>query len=298
MSNSIAKAEKYLAIMDEVYKVESKSAILDTANESIKWLGANKVSIFDESVDGFGTYSRSSGFVDGSVTAGWDAYTLNVDRGISLSVDAMDDEETLNMAFGKLSGTFIRTQEVPEVDAYRFAKYASSAVTASNYGQADLTVGTTNICDLIDTADENMQNNEVPEGSLLFISPKCYNAMKKNVTRSLANENGVNREILTYNSHRIIIVPQTRFNTQITLNSGSGTYGYSVTAGGYKINFMLIHPSAVVQPIKHNPLKIFSPQVNQDADSWKFQTRLYHDAFVLSNKTAGIYAHIANTANS
>ena len=44
--------------------------------------------------------------------------------------------------------------------------------------------------------------------------------------------------------------------------------------------------------------RIFSPAVNQDADAWKFQLRLYHDMFVLKNKTKGIYVHKKSTANS
>jgi len=299
MSNSIALAKAYLPIVDRVYKAEAKSAILDTANSNIRFIGANKVELFKTSMNGFGNYSRNSGFPSGSVTATWEELTLSKDRGVSLMMDAMDNEETLGQAYGTLIGEFVRTQEIPEVDAYRFATYSSAAVTASNYAQADLTVGTTDVAAAIDTADQAMQDAEVPAGSILFLSPKCYNALKRNIVRRVVNnEANIQTQVEYYNDHQVVVVPQGRFNTAITLYDGSTNFGFAPTAGGYKINFLLVHPTAVAQVAKHNPMTVFSPEINQNSDSWKFNTRLYHDAFVLANKTAGVYAHIAQTANA
>ena len=185
-----------------------------------------------------------------------------------------------------------------QIDATRFALYASTAITAGNYGYADITVGTTDVASLVDNADEAMQDAEVPAGSYLFLSPKAYNAMKRNITRYLRNEGNVQREIEMYNDHPVIVVPQGRFNTAITLYDGSANFGFVPTAGGYKINFMLVHPSAVAQVVKHNPMKVFSPMENQTMDAWKFDTRLYHGAWVLDNRTAGVYVHRASTANA
>jgi hypothetical protein len=60
---------------------------------------------------------------------------------------------------------------------------------------------------------------------------------------------------------------------------------------------MVVHPSAVLPVVKHDIVKIFSPDENQSADAWKFQTRVYHDCFVLNQKVKGIYLHRASTAN-
>ena len=38
--------------------------------------------------------------------------------------NAMDNIESAGIAFGRLSGEFLRTQVVPELDAYRLASYA------------------------------------------------------------------------------------------------------------------------------------------------------------------------------
>jgi hypothetical protein len=63
------------------------------------------------------------------------------------------------------------------------------------------------------------------------------------------------------------------------------------TTSGQAINFMIIHPSATLQVVKHVVPRVFSPQVNQEADAWKFDYRIYHDCWVLNNKKKGIYVH-------
>ena len=143
-----------------------------------------------------------------------------------------------------------------------------------------------------------MGDNEVPEdGRLLYVSEKFYAGLKGKTTRILANENGVNREIEVFNGMEVVRVPQGRFNTAITLNDGTENFGFAPTAGGYKINFMIIHPSAVISVVKHRMPRIFAPEINQKKDAWQFDIRLYHDIFVMDNKVKGIYCHRASTAN-
>lgn len=279
MANSIALAEKYLGLLDEVYKYGSKSAILDTANEWVKFNGGNKIELYKMTMDGLGDYSRANGFPSGDVTGVWEPHTLTFDRGKSFNVDAMDNEESLGLAFGKLAGEFMRTKVIPEVDAIRFAKYANAAGTK-------VTTAITDIVAELDDAEAKLNDDEVPvEGRILFVSEAAYKLLKNKVVRYLANENGVNRNVITYDEMPIIKVPKDRFNTGVNV----GANGY--TTNGDFIDFMIVHPSAVAQVVKHEKPRIFSPDVNQSADAWKFDYRLYHDAFVLDNKVKGIYLH-------
>ena len=300
-ANSIALAQKYLPILDAKYKREALTSRLDVANGDVQFIGGNTVKVFKIDMDGLGNYSRNNGFVKGGVTGAWETLTLSKDRGRSFTVDSMDSEETMGMAFGRLAGEFIRTKVAPEVDAYTFARLASwSNVSGAN---ADITVGTTNVPDLIDTAEQTMGDDEVPvEGRILYVSEKAYAGLKAKITRYLANENGVNREVEVYNGMPVIRVPQNRFNTAITLYDGSTSGqedgGYVVPAStSYKINFMIVEPSAVVKVAKHVVPRIFAPDQNINADAYQFDYRLYHDVWVLDNKVKGIYVHRASTAN-
>lgn len=290
VANSVSLAEKYVALLDEVYKRNSLTALLDLTADRVNFIGAQTAKVFKVETDGLGNYSRNAGFVAGSSDGTWETLTLQQDRGRSFSIDVMDNDETLGMMMASTLGEFERVQVVPELDAYRLAKYATNA---GNTVTATLS-SSDNIADLIQTAEAQMDNDEVPyEGRILFVNPTIYSYLKGDITRYTMNgEGNINTEVEMYDGMRIIRVPSARFNTQVTLASPTGatsTGGYSAT--GVDINFMIIHPSAVIQVVKHVIPRVFSPEVNQEADAWKINYRIYHDCFVLANKTKGIYVH-------
>ena len=290
VGNTIALVDKYLPILDEIYKLGSRTAILDTANERVRWEGAKKAYLFHTNLVGLSNYDRNAGFVPGDATDGWEDYNITQDRGRSFMIDVMDNDETLGMAFGTLVGEFERTQVIPELDAYRFSKYASGAAVSQVVTET-LSAGAATIAS-IDTATAALDDAEVPyEGRILFVNPNTYKLIKSGVTRMVMNgENNVNYNVEMFNDMRLITVPSGRFNTAVTINApttSAAAGGY--TASGDAINYMIVHPSAILQVVKHAVPRIFSPEVNQEADAWKFDYRVYHDAFVEAQKTNGIY---------
>ena len=130
IANSIGLASTYLPILDEIYKAESKTAILDTVQDRVRWSDEyHTFYLFETDMVGLGNYSRNNGFVRGDVTATWQSYTPQWDRARQFLVDVVDNMESFNMAFGTLAGEFMRTKVVPETDAVRFATYAYNAGT-------------------------------------------------------------------------------------------------------------------------------------------------------------------------
>ncbi len=296
VANNIALAARYLPFLDEIYKAESKSSILDTAQERVQFTGANTVNLYTLSTVGMGNYDRNAGFVPGDVNGQWVPYVLETDRGRSYMVDALDNEESLGMAFGGLLGTVERQHVIPEVDAFRFATYASGAASANQIA-ANITTGAAAVA-AIDAATVALDNGEVPyEGRILFVNPSFYGMLKSGITRFVDNRDpDINSNVEYYNDMRVITVPQGRFQSAIDLaapTTSSAAGGYSANASAKAINFMIIHPSAVMQVMKHYVPRIFSPEVNQEADAWKLNMRYAHGAWVLSQKTNGIYVHTA-----
>ena len=110
-ANSIALAQRYLPLLDDVYKYTARSAILD--NPNVQFVGGNTVKVFKTSMDGLADYSRNGGYVAGAVNGTWETMALTQDRGRSFQIDRMDNEESLDLAFGTLAGEFIRTKVVP-----------------------------------------------------------------------------------------------------------------------------------------------------------------------------------------
>lgn len=290
MTQSIALAQKFQPILDEIYKTASLTARMDANTKAVNFAGANVVKVFKTDPIGLGKYDRVSGYPAGQVVGSWETLTLATERGRSFVIDRMDDEETLGMAFGTLAGEFIRTKVVPELDAYRFSKYAS---TASINAATPATLDANSIVAALDAAKLELDKDEVPsEGRLLYISDTCLSYLEGKVSRFLGNETAVDKRVTKYSGMEVIMVPQTRFYKGITLDDGA-----TVDAGGYSkgsgkdINFMIIHPTAVLQVAKHDSLKVFTPEQNQTTDGWLIQYRIYHDAFVYANKLNGIYLH-------
>ena len=290
--NAIQTIEKYIPLLDEVLSAEMKTSVLETNGALVQeTASAGKFLVAKTGMDGLGNYSRVKGFVGGNVTLEWEEFTCQYDRGRSFMIDAMDDLETLGMAFGTLAGEFLRTKVVPETDAIRFATYSQNAGL-----KATGTLTKETITDAIETAEEEIEDAEgTVVGAYLFMNPANYGLVKKsdNFTRTLVPSENPNRNYGSYDDMEIVRVPSKRFNTEVTLLDGE-TDGQEVggyTAGGKAINFMIIHPSAVLQITKHAKLRVFEPDTNQSADAYKIDYRLYHGCDVYENKTNLIYAH-------
>ncbi len=293
MANAITLAKQFVPILDEVYKNASLTAKLDGAADLVK-AGANANELIIPKIDmqGLAAYSRNSGYVSGDVTLTNETVQCNFDRGRMFQVDYMDDLETAGIAFGRLAGEFIRTKVVPELDAFRFAAYASATGISKVSAGATLADGAAVVTALRKAINE-MDEAEVPlDDRHLFITPTLYGMVQDlDTTKS--------REVLARVAD-VTQVPQTRFYTKITQYDGTTS---TQTAGGYvkdstdgkDINFMIIHKPAVIQFEKHVAPKIIEPAQNQTADAYKFGYRNVGIADVYDNKVAGIYLHHKST---
>lgn len=294
MANAITTITKYLPLLDQVYAVASVSAILDTPNALVRETAdAKTVLIAQTSMSGLGDYSRADGFVSGDLTLTWKPYTFEYDRGRTFQIDAMDDMETMGLAFGSLAGEFVRVKVTPEIDAIRFAKYATNAGT-----KVEATLTNKTAVSAIATAEVEMEEKEVVLANcVLFMTPTVYGYVKddtEHFQRTLVPSENPNRNFGSFDEMPIAKVPQSRFYTAVTTLSGKdeqATGGFAKAEGAKDINFMIIDRASVIQLIKHGKIRVFDPDTNQSADAYKVDYRVYHDAWVLENKKNGIYCH-------
>ena len=286
MANNIQLAKIYTNLLDEVYQQNALTAVLESdASLARAGANANEIVIPKISMDGLADYSRNSGYVNGDVNLTWETVKFNYERGRSFTVDDMDNEETQNLAFGRLAGEFIRTKVIPELDAFRFATYA--ATTGAGTATGTLATGA-DVIAALRTATSAMDEAEVPiENRYLFITPTLYGLIQDmDSTKS--------REVLSRFAS-VTQVPQTRFYSAIELldgkTGGEEKGGYKKADGGVELNFEIIHKPATLQFTKHAVPKIISPAQNQDADAWKYGYRNYGLCDTYENKAAGIYVH-------
>lgn len=288
MPNAIELFKTYVPLLDEVYKAASLTSVLDGAPELVS-AGANANELIIPMLDmsGLADYSRNDGYVNGDVTMTNQTVKCNFDRGRMFNVDALDDVETAGLAFGRLASEFIRIKVVPELDAFRLAKYAQLADIGSATG--DITTGA-NAITAIRAARVAMDEAEVPaEDRYLFITPTLHDMiLDLDTSKSKAAIEGF---------AGIIRVPQSRMYSAITQRDGKSegqeAGGFAPAEGAVKINFEIIHKPAVIQYQKRTVPKIITPEANQSSDGWKFGYRDVGIADGYKNKRGGIFVHKA-----
>lgn len=69
-------------------------------------------------------------------------------------------------------------------------------------------------------------------------------------------------------------------------------YYEKVQSAGKGLNFLVAAPGSATGITKHQTLRYFPPEVNQDKDAHKWQYRLFHDLLVYSQKADLIYANV------
>ncbi len=299
MSNAITLAQQFIPLLDETYQLASLTAELDgNPNLARQGANANELIIPKLSMQGLGNYSRNGGYVNGDITLTNETVACNFDRGRMFTVDTMDNLETAGIAFGQLASEFIRTKVAPEVDAFRFAKYAGASGISKVASGATLADGAAVVAALRAAVTEMDEDEVPPNERYLYITPLLLGYLQDmDTTKS--------REVMQ-NFAKVVKVPQTRFYTAIAQKSGTivttGTGddatttdetagGYVKAAAGKDINFLILHKPALIQFPKHIAPKIITPEQNQSGDAYKFGYRQVGIADVYENKVAGIYLH-------
>lgn len=321
--NNIELATIYLPMLDEVYKAEAKTSVLDGDSTTVRKGDNGEIKIAKIDMDGLGDFSRNSGYTKGSTRFSWETVKYDKERSQKLHIDRLEDQEALGLPFANLSSQFLRTKVIPETDAARIAKIAGYPGITS---KEESLSSAANVIAALRAATVAMDNAEVnTENRILFIRPELKQAIDDaDTTKSKAVLNRFSQ---------IIEVPATRMYTGVTLNSGSDNYGYAKRAESYvktadtdvvagktyytlsgdtysavttpakasigsyyekfeaakDVNFLIVERSAAVTAMDQY-VKYFTPDQDQDGDSNVFAYRnnnLY--GYVYDNKLAGIY---------
>ena len=233
MPNSIAFAQNYTGILDEVYQRASVSGCLNSGRRLIRASqNAREIKIPMISVTGLGNYTRNVGYRDGSITMTYETKSPNYDRGLRLLADVMDVEEGgILDAFVAAGAELQRTQVAPEADAFTFSQVAGFDGVATQ--SEDLSSASAeDILASLRAVTNEMDEKQVSTGSrYLFITPTLKGIVDD---FSSANPNRSNRVLERFS--RIVEVPQVRFYTAIDLLSGGDDgFGYRKAAGSYEL---------------------------------------------------------------
>lgn len=295
MANTFTNAyvSKFLPLMDEIYVENAKTAILTESNNNIKPSDIEgEVKIAVRTLTGLGDFSRSGsesttaayGYTEGAVTLTWETIKYDKERSATFRIDRLNQGETLEMAFGGLAEQFIKEQVVPETDAARIAAISSVAIENDNYAYGSMASGS-DVIAALRAGINNLEDNEVSGNLVLFIK-SAYMGMIEDLN-SYAS-----KEVLS-NFSNVITVPSKRMYSEIVLNDGTESYGYSKAEDAVDVDFLIVEKGAVAADMKQY-IKYFSPDADQFGDSHVFKYRNYNlYGRVLDNKVNGVYVHTA-----
>lgn len=287
MANKIASARNYTGILDEVYQRSACSTVLNSPKRLIRaGRNAKEVMIPKVSVTGLGNYTRNVGYKTGSIEFAYETKAFNYDRGIRLMADVMDVEEAGVMdCFVQASAELQRTQVAPEADAFTFAQIAGHAgVTVDSDDLSAAEAG--DVLKALRDVTNEMDEAQVSTGSrYLFITPTLKGVLDD---YSLANPARSNRVLEHF--AKVVEVPQARFYTAVTLNSGDTSFGYAKAVADRKPNFLVVERPAVIKYDKHVASRAFSPDELESLDSYMMKYRKYGIVELFDIKLAGVHA--------
>lgn len=287
-------AETFAPALEQKYAKELASFELFQSNKQVKFIDAQTIKLPSITLSGYKDHTRGSlGFNQGTITNEWEPKKLAHDRSIEFVIDPMDvDETNKTVSIGNVQNTLEEEQTIPEKDSYVFSKLYDEATTYAANGATISTEALTaeNILEQFDSAMEKMDEAGVPgAGRLLYVTPKVNKLLKeaKDIQRvmGVTGEGSVKRSIYDLDDVKIKVVQSARLKSKYNF-----TEGCVAAADAKQINFILVHPTAVIARDKYSYINAFEPgEDSRTADNYLLQSRFYMDAFLVKNRANGIF---------
>lgn len=287
-------AETFAPALEQKYAKELASFELFQSNKQVKFIDAQTIKLPSITLSGYKDHTRGSlGFNQGTITNEWEPKKLAHDRSIEFVIDPMDvDETNKTVSIGNVQNTLEEEQTIPEKDSYVFSKLYDEATTYAANGATISTEALTaeNILEQFDSAMEKMDEAGVPgAGRLLYVTPKVNKLLKeaKDIQRvmGVTGEGSVKRSIYDLDDVKIKVVQSARLKSKYNF-----TEGCVAASDAKQINFILVHPTAVIARDKYSYINAFEPgEDSRTADNYLLQSRFYMDAFLVKNRANGIY---------
>lgn len=250
MANKIELITKYSEdAFDEVYRAESRIALLDGNMKGMTFVGAKTVKIPKWTGGGMFDYVRANTQTAGNFSNGtangtgygyqrsdmgyeWETFELAIDRAVQYNVDMFDDEETAQTLVARGTSQVNKQVVIPEMDAYGFAKIASAA-TLGNHESSDVIgdgAGEVSAVEALNKGLLWLEENEVDavdSNQIIYTSPRFVKALRDTAKNGLIKPllqgeftKNISFSIEEYENRQLVSVPPKRFFTNVVLGPG------------------------------------------------------------------------------
>lgn len=291
--NTLEYATLLQTKLDQKAVAEMTSGWMDGNTGDVIYKGGNKVKIPTIGTSGLKDYDRDEGYPSGSVTLSYEEMTMEMDRGTSFQLDAMDvDESNFVASATNVTTQFQSSSVVPEIDAYRYSKVAA-------YAEAEnITTYTPEAKTLFQELKNDIAvvQDIVGENTPLIC---CINTRVKSQLEELERFNKnievvnftqgtLNTKVKAIDNCTLISVPSARMWDSYTFKDGKSEGekegGFIRETSARQMNWIILPRSIVIAVTKQDNMKIIDPATYQKADAWFIAYRRYHDVWVKANK--------------
>lgn len=297
--NTLPEVKRFSSELDKMFAQKSVTGFLADNVLRAKFVGAKTVVIPDLDFHGLVDYDRDNGFNRAAMTVAHTPFTMQMDRARSIQIDREDLDETgiANLS-GQVLGEYVRTEVVPECDAYVLSKLAGVANTNSQ------TVGWTAAkpYEVFSNLVTSVQDAAGFDSELVcFVDATAYKALMTSaeftrmITVSDFKQGDVNLKVKSIDGVAIIPVASNRMKSSYNFieNDDTGKGGGFEVADGAKSIHMLVLPKKAASLVKKTEqMRVFTPEQNLDADAYKFDYRVYYDVFVKKSGVKSIWASV------
>lgn len=269
-------AAAHLKVLDERFSLESKTDLIINKGIRLDFNGKNSVTIYNVDVVAETDYVRSGSNRFGALVelgTGTQTFTLSQDKAFTFTVDRGNLEDSqMAQEVSKAVSRQVREVSVPNTDIYRLSVLTTYA--AANSKSTTVALTNSNTYQYLLAANAQLDELKVPEqGRVAFITPTVYNLLKRDAEFNKACdvtvkklEKGIMGEV---DGITLVKVP----SSYLVANAG----------------FLLVHEKTLVAPTKFDMVRTLDDV--QGIDGWVAEGRRYYDAFIPTNKAAGIWLH-------
>ena len=275
-------------------------ALYNTPNNGrYRWVNAKTIEIPSITTTGRVDADRDSiATAQRNYSNAWETKTLVHERKWSTLVHPMDiDESGMVNTIANITQVFNDEHKFPEMDAYTVSKIYADWITtkdeASKARVADKTALTVeNVLSVFDALMLKMDNERVPaNGRILYCTHEVKTMLKQaqGMQRTFDVQSGqsaIDRTISRIEEVEVIGVPASLMKTQYNF-----TTDFAVAPGAAQINMFLVHPAAVITPVKYEFSKLDEPSAGSEG-KYVYYEESHEDVFILNNKSGAIQFNI------
>lgn len=277
--NTIEKAVRY---------IKEPNALATTLNYSLKttdlevpsvFIGAQTVKYQTISFDDYdlGDFDREKGYATKGIRLIWTEKTMTQDKGDSLHIDKMDDEEAMANGIVRIANRYIDRVQAPAVDKYRLKQVG----TAKRANAVNATFTTANIIDKLLEGRKHLINHHVNlDNTILYLSASADTILSKisidKGTLGLGNWNGnMEAKVLMFKEAKIVVVADDY------LPDG--------------VQAILLNPEVAPAMKKYSECEYFDKIPGYGGRRAQVDIGLYHDCFTYDELSRGIVVFLKTT---